>query len=106
MPDDVDSTMETLSQAMVRLAAIGYTENYHAADGQIVCGRCDQRFDPAQVEVDEIVRFEGASDPDDESILYAIDAGCGHRGLYSTAYGPSASTDDIAVLDALPDVTR
>lgn len=94
--------METLSQAIDRLSALGYTENYYAVEGAVVCGRCDARYEPAGMNVDEIVRFEGDSDPGDQSILYALDAGCGHRGLYSAAYGPETSADDAAVIQALP----
>jgi len=54
------------------------------------------------VSVEEVVRFEGASDPGDQAILFALVAGCTHRGYYSAAYGVAAAKDDIAVLLALP----
>ncbi len=97
--------METLSQATTRLSLAGYDENYRAADGHLVCGRCGTGHDPAAMTIDEIVRFEGESNPDDEAILYALDAGCGHRGLYIAAYGPDATADDIVIAAALPDAT-
>lgn len=95
--------METLSQATARLEAAGYDEDYTARDGRLVCGRCGTSHDPAEMDIDEIVRFEGDSDPGDEAIAYALDAGCGHRGVYVAAYGPAATADDIAVIAALPD---
>ncbi|WP_231897622.1 hypothetical protein [Ilumatobacter coccineus] len=95
--------METLSQATTRLSKAGYVENYTARDGHLACGKCGASYDPATVTIDEIVRFEGQSNPDDEAVAYAIDAGCGHRGLYVSAYGPDATADDIAVVAALPD---
>ena len=97
------AAMETLSEAITRLTDAGYVENFQAIDGHLVCGRCDTRFEPSEMTVDEVVRFEGASDPDDQAILYALDGGCGHRGLYSAAYGAAASTEDVAVLLDLPD---
>ncbi len=99
------AAMETLSTAISRLTEVGYEASFHADDGQLVCGQCESCFDPSDVEVDEIVRFEGASDPGDQSILYALVAGCAHRGLYSVAYGAAASKADIEVLLALPDRT-
>lgn len=98
----MNTSMETLSQAMARLRAAGYREEYNAVDASLVCGSCGENHDPAEVTVNEIVRFEGLSDPGDEAILYALDAGCGHRGLYPAAYGPSASSADTVVLLALP----
>ena len=56
------------------------------------------------VQVDEIVRFEGESYPGDEAVLYALDAGDGHRGLYAAAYGADVSAADSRVIRALPDM--
>ncbi len=98
--------METLSEATTRLAFAGYDEDYQAHDGGLVCGSCGASLDPAEMTIDEIVRFEGESDPGDEAIVYALDSGCGHRGLYIAAYGVGATADDTAVAAALPDPTH
>ncbi len=95
--------METLSQAINRLRGDGFVHDYDAVGTQLVCSKCETAYDPAATRVVEIVRFEGASDPGDQSILFALDTGCGHRGLYASAYGPEASADDVAVTMALPD---
>ncbi len=94
--------METLSQAITRLSAAGYVEHFYAEGRHLVCGGCPRRFDPAGMTVDDIVRFEGASDPDDQAILYGLTSEDGHRGLYSVAYGPNTSIADTEVLAALP----
>lgn len=95
--------METLSQAIDRLRTAGYHIDYRANDQQLLeCDTCGAVYDPSTMHVDEIVRFEGASDPGDEAILYALDAGSGHKGLYAAAYGAAVSADDIAVIRSLP----
>lgn len=96
------AAMETLSEAIRRLTDAGYVHDFRAEGGQLVCDRCGSRFDPSEMTIDEIVRFEGMSDPDDEAILYALGTGSGSLGLYSAAYGPAATTDDVAVSRALP----
>lgn len=101
-----DNAMETLSQATTRLSQAGYDEDYRAHEGHLVCGQCGASHDPAELTVDAIVRFEGESDPGDEAVVYALDAGCGHRGLYISAYGAQATADDIVVAAALPDAAR
>lgn len=98
--DDLGS-METLTAAVERLRAQGYDEDWFAEDGNLRCHTHGDRFDPAEVEVDHVLRFEGPSDPGDEQILYALTAPDGHRGLYSPAYGTYASTDDLAVVRTL-----
>jgi hypothetical protein len=88
-----------LSTAMERLRAHGYTEDFHATDdGQLACPACDTAADPATMQVDHTGRFEGQTDPGDESILMAVTCQCGARGLYTAAYGPAASAADADLL--------
>lgn len=95
--------METLSEAVVRLQATGYNENLSATtDGRLRCPTCGEEHDPADVVIDEQVRFEGTSDPDDESILIALTCGCGAKGLYTTMFGPEMSAEDAEVVQRLP----
>ncbi|MDZ7674856.1 MAG: hypothetical protein U5K30_07300 [Acidimicrobiales bacterium] len=95
--------METLSEAIARLQAAGYTESLSATlDGRLRCPTCGGEHDPADVEIDEQVRFEGTSDPDDESILVALTCGCGAKGLYTTMFGPEISGEDATVVRRLP----
>ena len=95
--------MSTVTDATRRLQADGYTGNWYANDaGELVCGECGATFDPADVVVDEVLRFEGQSDPDDEMILYAVRGPCGHQGVYSAAYGSYQSREDTAVIAKLP----
>lgn len=95
--------METLTEAIERLRAEGYTADFSATeDGKLHCRSCDVTEDPANMQIDDTVRFEGTSNPDDEAILVAISCASGCRGLYSSAYGPSTPPDDVAVLQRLP----
>jgi hypothetical protein len=94
--------METVTEAIDRLRAQGFRLDFSAvAGGRLRCSECGKEFDPATVHIDEIVRFEGESDPGDETILYALSGECGHAGLYSAPYGPDATPEDIAVTIAL-----
>ncbi|CAN5731223.1 hypothetical protein BH20ACT4_BH20ACT4_14580 [soil metagenome] len=94
--------METLSEAVARLQQEGYEGNWYASEeGELVCEACHVKFDPSQVSVDHVVRFEGPSDPADASILYALSTDDGHRGLYSTTYGPETPPGDVALIRAI-----
>ena len=54
-----------------------------------------------EVTVDEVYRFEGASDPGDEAILFAISMPCGHRGALPAAYGKDTPPDVADVVTQL-----
>jgi hypothetical protein len=81
--------LETLSAAMNRLHDRGYTESFRPEDGQMLAVQAGRRLDPESLEVDEVVRFEGATDPADEAILFALSVpDLGIRGTWSAAFGP------------------
>ncbi len=90
-------------EAVARLQALGYDGELRAsAGGRLYCPACDSVMDADLAAVDQTVRFEGDSNPDDESVLVALTLPCGHRGLYSAAFGPATPPNDVAVLHALP----
>lgn len=94
--------MDTLLDATRRLRAADFDVDFSATvDGLLRCGGCGLDHDPAGMTILEIVRYEGASDPDDQSILLAVRAQCGCRGLYSAAYGADTAMADVEVLHRL-----
>jgi hypothetical protein len=95
--------MDTLLDATRRLRAAGFQADFSAtAGGLLRCRGCGVDHDPRGMVVLEIVRYEGASDPSDQSILLALRCDCGRHGLYSAAYGAGTAEADVAVLHRLP----
>lgn len=94
--------METLTEAIDRLRADGYEHDFSAvAGGKLRCRQCGKEIDASRLVITEVVRFEGESNPDDESVLYGLSFGGERAGLYSAPYGSNATLEDIAVSDAL-----
>lgn len=89
-PRDTSSdSMETESHAIARLQAHGYVHDFSIAeDGSLSEG--ESAYDIDDLMVDEILRFEGASNPDDESMLLAARVGSA-KGTLSLPYGPDIS---------------
>lgn len=91
---------QTLTGAITRLRADGYTVDLVATtDGYLACAQCHAVEDPARMQVNHTVRFEGDSDPGDEAILLGVSCECGALGPYSAAYGPATPPADSAVLN-------
>lgn len=83
----------TLSEAVNALQARGYTDDLVLAERCLVCDARSLSLDPEDFQIDEFHRFEGNSDPEDQSIVYAISsAKHGLKGILVNAYGPGAST--------------
>lgn len=100
--DDRRGDMETLTDAMSRLRADGYRSDFSATgDGMLRCGHCGIEELPEDMAIHRIVRFEGESNPGDESILVALACSCGFLGQYTAAYGPDTPPEDAAVLKRL-----
>jgi hypothetical protein len=93
--------MDSLADRMRELHAAGWTEQLSVDDGGLRCQRCHDWAAPENVEVDEVYRFEGPSDPADESILFAISMPCGHRGTLPAAYGKDTAPDVADVVSRL-----
>ena len=97
--------LETMTEATVRLEAAGFEGSFHARDEKLVCPGCGCHHDPEDVLIREIVRFEGITDPGDESALFALECpNCGVRGTWAVGYGPSMSPDEAAIAPKLRDV--
>ncbi|GBL35682.1 hypothetical protein EMGBS15_12770 [Filimonas sp.] len=79
---------DTLSEAINDLVQQGYTANFNLKGDCIEDLDTDIPLHPEDFEIDEIHRFEGMTDPDDQSILYAISSVTHQvKGLLVNAYG-------------------
>lgn len=97
----MNGPMDTLSERMRQLHDTGWITQLSVTDAGLSCDSCGCWTAPEEVAVDEVYRFEGMSDPGDESILFALTLPCGHRGQLPAAYGPDTSPEVIDVVKRL-----
>ena len=91
--------MDTLSDAIRRLQADGYDGNWFAnADHVLECNESGDVLDPADAQIDHILRFEGQSDPGDMTILFALRTPAGSKGLYSAPFNAETPPEDVDVI--------
>lgn len=83
---------QTLSEATNDLRARGYTLDFNLETNCVRCKAEDLELSPEDFEVVEVYRFEGYSNPDDNSIVYAIESTDGLKGVLVNAYGVYADT--------------
>jgi hypothetical protein len=82
--------MKTLASCVNKLVIDGYTEDFKASERGLLALQHERLYEPQQVTVVNFYRFEGASDPADNSILYVIETTDGIKGTLVDAYGPYA----------------
>ena len=79
--------MTDLEKVQANLEKYGYTEQFRVEKGKLVGIQSKKKFNPKEVKAVNFYRFEGISDPDDMSILYAIETCDGFKGTLTDAYG-------------------
>ena len=99
MADAAEPT--TLAGVMDDLDRRGFTEHFTLRSGRLCALDADRAFGAGDVAIAEYHRFEGVSDPDDMSIVYAIETRNGLKGTLTDAFGVYA---DPAVGDFMEDV--
>jgi hypothetical protein len=77
----------TLSEALNDLKKRGYREDFNLKPHALECTSLDLELHPENFTVDEYHRFEGMSNPDDNSIIFAISSKEGIKGTLVDAYG-------------------
>jgi hypothetical protein len=77
----------TLARAIEDLTRSGFGEHFGVSGTELRSFDTGQKFTAEQVVIREYHRFEGVSDPDDMSIVYAIEGPGGVRGTLVDAFG-------------------
>lgn len=96
-----------LTNVEAKLTADGFTEDFRVADGRLIAFSDDKRtYGPADVTIVDFYRFEGESNPDDMSILYAIQTADGLKGTISAPFGTYADTAVDEFLQSVQDLGK
>ena len=75
------------TDATADLKKRGYTEDLNLKPTCIECPTQNLMLHPEDFTIDEFYRFEGMSNPSDNSIVYAISSKAGIKGVLVDAYG-------------------
>jgi len=80
----------TLSEAVNDLQKRGYITDFLISEEEdcFLCQQGTLQLSPEEFCIDEVYRFEGMTDPGDESIVYAVSSEAhGIKGLIINSYG-------------------
>jgi hypothetical protein len=87
-PNDKTTFMTDLQKCLNKLEEKGYTDQFRV-EKKVLQSLTDakKKYKPKDVSAVNFYRFEGISNPDDMSILYAIETKDGRKGTLVDAYG-------------------
>jgi len=84
---------KTMTEAVGGLRTRGYTANFEFLHNAFRAVDSGKTFTAEELTIVEHHRFEGTSDPDDESIIYAIQCTDGTQGTLVDAFGIYANPE-------------
>lgn len=79
--------MKSLSECINTLTRIGFKTQFKMSGPQLESLDTHHLYDPEDIKITNFYRFEGASNPSDNSILFAIETSKNEKGILVNAYG-------------------
>ncbi len=79
--------MKSLSSCTNRMKEEGYKEDFQVNEDGLSTFDNSKNFKPEDVRIVSFYRFEGESDPGDNTILYVIETNDGTKGTLVDGYG-------------------
>lgn len=98
--------LKSLTECLDKKVKEGYTYNFKATEKGLVCNETEDIFKPEQVKIKDFYRFEGMSDPEDNSILYAIETVTGLKGTLVDAYGAYGDAEVDKFIKSVENITK
>lgn len=100
--DAMNEAFGTLSETINGLISLGYKHDFNIHDECLVCHQSNITLSPEDFQIDKVYRFEGASDPEDQSILYAISSlKFDIKGILVDGYGISSDEATSKLIEKL-----
>jgi hypothetical protein len=98
--------LKTLVSSLNSLVKQGFTEDYKVNDKGLKSIQSEHIYTPSDIKVVNFYRFEGSSDPADNSILYAIETSDGKKGTLVDAFGPYGDTKVAAFMKEVEEINK
>lgn len=100
--ENLNENFGTLSETINAFVKLGYTHDFNIKDECIVCNRTNMTLSPDDFQIDHVYRFEGDSDPEYQSILYAISSSkFDLKGTLVNGYGTSSDEATTKLIEKL-----
>lgn len=98
--------MNSSSSIINKVILDGYTECFRAFKEGLYTPSKKKYYTPEQVNIVDFYRFEGLSDPADNSILYIIETIDGVKGTLLDAYGAECSVEVCDFVNLIPEICK
>lgn len=98
--------LKTLTEVYKKLVSDGYKEEFTVSNNLLKALSTGKQYAPEEVSINNFFRFEGQSDPGDNSILYAIETNDKTKGTLIDAYGAGADPDKTVFMRDVENIQK
>jgi hypothetical protein len=90
----------TVSKALEDLSEKGFDKNLYIKNSKVYCDSEELKSEDLQIV--EVYRYEGATNPADEAIVNTVKSKTGIKGAIVDGYGLSADNESADVIKRIP----
>lgn len=98
--------MSTLLHCIRRAKADGYVTDFEVTEAGLHLKNDSHYFQPEDMAINDFYRFEEASDPSENSIIYLVEAKDGQKGILINAYGPYADPVLASFIEQVEEISK
>ena len=98
----MNKEMETLSETIDKFRSKQYIYDFYVHNNLLKCKETNERFKSDEIAIDRTERYEGDSNPDDTTIIYAISTNTETKGILIDAFGVYANSDISEFVKNIP----
>ena len=83
--------IESIAEVLTRCERQGFSAHFIVLRNSLYVAFTNKHYLPEQLQIQDVYRYEGLTDPSDNGIIYALIAPDGTRGTVVDAYGVYAN---------------
>ncbi len=92
---------DTLVEATNDLKKRGFEHDFNLERDRLYCKQLKMHYRPKEFIIKEVHRFEGMTDPGDNSVVYAVETSNHDKGVLIDAYGTYSEALSDGMLEKL-----
>ncbi len=98
--------MKSLALCLNKMVLDGYDDDFKINDKGLKSLKTEKIYQPEDITISNFFRFEGQSDPNDNTILYVVESDDGAKGTIVDAYEPYADTKLSEFMNQVESMTK
>ena len=98
--------MKSLALCLIRMVLDGYDDDFKVTEEGLKSLKTEKVYKPDEINIVNFFRFEGQSDPGDNSIMYVIESTDGAKGTVVDAYAPYSDTKITEFMDQVNSINK